>query len=449
MAYTSTSLIARARSLADLPNTTFITHDDEINSLNEAYRSGYTILTENNDDYYVTTLAYIIDAGTLTLNNIYSVDLPDDFFALRLVSYNDNGRWQNMPKFSMSQFNADFSRPMYRIQGNKLLVKQSPNIFLPNIQIQYYPKPSTLYKPKPALTYLLTQLDVSGVSNPFSYTANAGTVDETDYLVYVQAKSIKVASVKNGTTTTLLAAGAPVIGKVAYFGGFLYYISATSIYKATTDFLTLGSPTLVSGADNVTSFSLSGTCLIYNNGSAIKSLDLITGAVNTTTGITTGTTQWITMDNGATFRWIESGLIDGTIFAADYLYKHGEQILFVKGFNLFELVDDATSSLIRTDVYSPYGSGEIVAGYLGSAGKYPVTALSVDPDTVIDYPANMFWEYISYLAAIDFKMKQNADATMLVGKLVELKATLTESLDRDEYAVARINNYYGTDWNLR
>lgn len=443
MAYTSSSLIARARSLADLPNTDFISYNDEVNSLNEAYRSAYTLLTENNDDYYVNTASYVIDDSTLTLNNVYSVDLPDDFFAMRLVSYNDNGNWQNMPKFNLSQFNSKTSRPMYRIQGSKLLVKQVENIFLPNIQIQYYPRPETLYKPKPALTYLPTQLDVSVVSNPYSYTANAGTVDETDYLFYVQSKAIKVTSVKTGNTVTLLTAAAPTIGKLAYFGGYLYYISTTSIYKAPTDFDTLGVPVLVSGADNVTSFSLCGTALIYNNGALNKSLDLVTGATNISTGITSGTTQWLTMDNGATFRWIESGLINGTIFAADYLYKHGDKILFVKGFNLFELVDNATAQLIRADVYGPTSSGEIVAGYLGTASKYPVTALSVDPDTALDYPANMFWEYISYLAAIDFKMKQNADAAMLIGKLSELKNTLTESLDRDEYTVVRINNYYG------
>lgn len=443
MAYTSTSLIARARSLADLPNTDFISYYDEVNSLNEAYRSAYTLLTENNDDYYVNTASYVVDTSTLTLNNVYSVDLPDDFFAMRLVSYNDNGKWHNMPKFNLSQFNTDLGRPMYRIQGDKLLIKQVQNIFLPNIQIQYYPRPETLYKPKPTLAYLPTQLDVSAVSNPFVYLDKAGTVDETDYLFYVQSKAIKVTSVKTGVSTTLLAAGAPVIGKVAYFGGYLYYISATSIYKAPTDFDTLGVPVLVSGADSVTSFSICGTALIYNNGSAIKSIDLVTGSVNSSTGITTGTTQWITPDNGATFRWIESGLVNSTIFAADYLYLSGEKILFVKGFNLFELVDNTTAQLIRSDVYLPTSSGELSGGYLATSGKYPISALSVDPDTPLDYPANMFWEYISFLSAIDFKMKQNADASMLIGKMGELKNTLTESLDRDEYTVVRINNYYG------
>jgi hypothetical protein len=449
MVYTSSSLIARARSLADLPNTTFISYDDEVNSLNEAYRQGYTKLTENNDDYYVSTANIVLDAGTLTLNNIYSADLPEDMFTVRLVSYNDQGHWRNMAKFSLSQFNGDFSQPMYRIQGGKILVKQSPNMFLPNIQIQYYPKPEALTKPKPFLSYIPTTLDTSVILHPTSYTANAGTIDETDYLFYVQAKAIKVASVKLGSDVTLKAAGSPTIGRLAYFGGFLYWLQDTSVYKATTDFESLGTPVLVSGADVVSSMCLSGTVLMYNAGTAVKALDLVTGAVNTSTGVTAGATEWITPDYGTTFRWIEAGLINGTIFAADYLYLWGEKILFVKGFNLFELVDDATATLIRPDIYRPTGSGEISAGYLGTAGKYPVSAVGVDSDTVLDYPVNMFWEYISLLAAIDFKIKQNADPSSLMVKFGALEKTLDDSLDRDEFTVARINNYYGTDWNLR
>ena len=53
------------------------------------------------------------------------------------------------------------------------------------------------------------------------------------------------------------------------------------------------------------------------------------------------------------------------------------------------------------------------------------------------------------MAAIDFKIKQNADPSALMVKFGALEKTLDDSLDRDEFTVARINNYYGTDWNLR
>jgi len=46
----SSEIIARARSLADIANSKFITNSDEENALFEAYKDVYSKITDSSDD---------------------------------------------------------------------------------------------------------------------------------------------------------------------------------------------------------------------------------------------------------------------------------------------------------------------------------------------------------------------------------------------------------------
>ncbi len=85
----ASEIIARARSVSDLPNTNFITHTDELSSLNEAWKDIYSALVENDDDYYVTRITLSIGSGDAVAGstNEYLKALPSDALKIRYVDW--------------------------------------------------------------------------------------------------------------------------------------------------------------------------------------------------------------------------------------------------------------------------------------------------------------------------------------------------------------------------
>jgi hypothetical protein len=139
MSFTVASVLSRGLEVADLTNASSISATYQINSFNEAYRTAYELITESNDDYYVTIAAW---AG----ENV--IPLPADFFKLRAVDYDYNGVYRGMIKFSMTERNRyagvegdDSVPPMYRLQGANLYIIPEDGTY--NGRIWYYPNATT------------------------------------------------------------------------------------------------------------------------------------------------------------------------------------------------------------------------------------------------------------------------------------------------------------------
>ena len=63
-------------------------------------------------------------------------------------------------------------------------------------------------------------------------------------------------------------------------------------------------------------------------------------------------------------------------------------------------------------------------------------------DTNIDYPNNMFVQFLSYQLAIQYKAKQNQDAPGLIALYTEAESQFYDTIGRDDYNYSRINNVY-------
>lgn len=67
--------------------------------------------------------------------------------------------------------------------------------------------------------------------------------------------------------------------------------------------------------------------------------------------------------------------------------------------------------------------------------------------TLLDYPNNLFFVTLSYMLAIQFKIKQSADITALSAVYEEVKNQFFGSLNRDANQFYQINNVYrGKNW---
>lgn len=136
-----------ARSIADLPNSTIITAQDELNYLQESYLDVYTKILENNDDFYLKDFVYTVTSANQDPNNIYDylVTLPFDFYRLRFIDYQYGANWNRMDKFNPDLRNVTGTSPRYRFKDTKLWVHNSTlNTGNLVIRVSYYPVPQTL-----------------------------------------------------------------------------------------------------------------------------------------------------------------------------------------------------------------------------------------------------------------------------------------------------------------
>lgn len=138
---TTQDIIDRSRRIADLGTTKFISADDEVFYLNEAYKITYARYCSTSGDFFVNDWVHQILASEANPNGKgreWDVQLPSDFYQLRGVSYDVGSQWFPMQRVSYSQRNFPQQRPGYRLKNSKLWVL-SDNV--PNIRVDYYPVP--------------------------------------------------------------------------------------------------------------------------------------------------------------------------------------------------------------------------------------------------------------------------------------------------------------------
>ena len=64
-------------------------------------------------------------------------------------------------------------------------------------------------------------------------------------------------------------------------------------------------------------------------------------------------------------------------------------------------------------------------------------------DTLLDYPNSFFFQVMSYALAVQYKVKQNADASGLTALYNQYLSTFVRGANNDVYSPTRITNIYG------
>lgn len=147
MATTLSDLRTRARQRADQVGSTFVT-DPELNTLiNLGLTELYDMVVSAFEDYFTIST-------TLTVLSGSTAALPADFYKLRALDYNNNGRYQALREFSFNERNISQNENLfyfrgytiprrYRIMGDNLLLQpegQATGLY----RLWYAPAPTML-----------------------------------------------------------------------------------------------------------------------------------------------------------------------------------------------------------------------------------------------------------------------------------------------------------------
>ena len=477
----ASQVIARARSLSDLPQSKFISHSDELDSLNDSWRDKYQRLIDSADDYYMTTTTLTLSSTNLVAGTQYEflIALPTDFYKLRFADFYDGSAWIPMEKFPISMKDYNTGRPYYRIQGSSLwVIWGGYNQANAPIKIGYYPPPVTVTCPQSPLEYgtSYTRDLFAGVTAP-CYAPAAQT------MVYAYGATfiIKAESVTNNTVTAPVAlfTESAAVTNIVYYKGTLYWIRGGLIwYKPTGLAAAFTSPTQATTPTGVVAFYIANTNVIYyTTATEIRSCTL-TGASDALVNATANVTSVVVI--GPTIIYRTTASLVGTLVPSTTMYSSGIAKVTADGGSsarLFILDNagqtrrvtfNATTAAIVTDEVVDTHAADIgqVSWDLGQTPNTWIVPtlktennyqqlLGVDGsvDYTFSYPNNIVPEIMAYQSAIDYRSKREANPAFLMERLGKPSAPPDEpatglwerferALRRDEYSAERIRNAY-------
>jgi len=450
----ASDILQRARALADLGNTKFISHDYELHSINEAWKDIYAALLANDDDYYLTETTLTITSVHAVAGSVdeYLIDLPTDAVRVRYLDWNGTAGWIPMERFNLSMKNNQPGTPYYRLKNGKLWIigGSVPSAGL-SVRLGYYPAPATITCP----------------ADPYEFTtsyardllANVGIGGFTDYnntgIYSYSSTGLRAESIDRNTTASpvSLFTDAAAVSSVLYHKGYLYWIRQANIYRKPTDltaaFLT---PTALTSSNDVVDFQIYGDLIYFITATAVKTCSLTgSGTATLQSGLTCtrgaavlgGVVYYV---GGTTLKSVSPAatvLADVTDVTSDgtYLYVHTSSTDYkVKRLTIVAGAVSATDTL-HSDAtgMAPYQGGRLPI--LQQAAQ---TFIAIDPSVDYDfaYPNNLVPEIMAYRAAVDYKIKQSQDATKLEERLAALWERFSSMIRRDDYKPERIRNAY-------
>lgn len=439
--YTTQDIIDRAKELADLQNSDFITWAENMHLLDESYKKLYQEVINANDKYYVQTvnLSDLVIAGRAEKEVRYY--LPEDFYQLQSITV-DSGANVVLKKAtteSKSAFRYDFINDTLVLYGG---------VESRNPVISYYPVPKTLTVKAPEVQAVVEGyiLDCNGSKYLTSELTDTGTTIkvfdissnvERAYTVAIQSAIVngylghKAALLITSTEMYHLNLSTGALEDVT--GGFpakadgeVYVIDENTpshnIYRG-TNLTTAWKEDVIWTDPTRTGFELytfnpEDLSVVYmiSNNSIIECSEESYKAVDSVT-------------NQDKMEWIKGSLF----YVKDDVMKDGVSIIDYREF-------DEVYGFNKVDYNTGYGIS------LSSLDDSYVHIKSCFIDTVLDFPNNFHFTYLAYQLAIAYKAKQNADASALITRSGEEAAQFYDSMSRDTAESFRIQNVYGGNY---
>lgn len=475
--YTTNDIVVRARQLADLENSDFISWNENINLLNENWQKIYQKLIDNGDKTFIKE--FNVDVNSRT-------ELPDDFYELFSVELVPS--CFQIHRKAKSETEKSLS---YDIENNELVLFGMAS---EKVRVRYFPNPQTLtlknkttdinsnmykdddyslwdcYKNR----YLYTKYDtkntiklyssdshdfifmmedvgsfaikngVVGKKNCFAVTCYEDGINYNIYMKLPNVNTLKTVTINPLTKSCLLKSEGNV-------GAVALYNNVITLYISDKEYV-INLNNRVNTDDEIGDINidpLGMSCIKfydeYNYSIVLPVYDLITNKssyVQLDVNINDQTNDlYVTKTNP--FPNLDFGLItdvdkknylnvvDGSVCVAskEYFYINNNAIFSFDDYALIgvnEINEDNGYGITVKDVYN----------------TNHIMLHSAFIDTVLLYPNNVFFNFISILMAMSYKIKQNGDITILDAKFTEMENQYFDSLSRDVNNVVRITNVY-------
>lgn len=395
MKYTTKDIIKQACNIADMENTKLFSHNDFTNLLNQAWKQACQSLINKGCHYFYKSI--IIGGGYKVI-----VSLPDDFFQLGSITCNNI----QIPRKNGSNdgFCYDIIQDYIEIIGAT-----------DNIKLEYYTTPVFL-------TYKDFDKKWEKPSDFKSIETAAG-----DNILY-RNKDLDLVlyntKTKKSVTTTGFA-----IDEIISTPNILYVKSTfggentkrclldwqLNVIKELED-----DENIIVSSQNIFIYKRNeNTINIYaNNNMLIDSFDLLytpTGVIYTSGNVIIGwvNNKLVDLDSGKEYSAVFIKPVkDGILLDTKLLTSNGLEDTDVRCFNIYGVNEDG------------YITDDVIIDYT--------------PDTLLDFPNTLFFEYLSNIVAYLMILKTNGNTDSVTTSLSIAEYTFYDSLDNSStYKVIR------------
>ena len=425
----TSDLFRRAKQLADLEGSDFISWNEAINCINESNVNLYERLISMGDNSFVKSFK----------TKETEEELPEDFWQLKGVFLWNNGNLQTINRRADNNGTHHLS---YELRNGKLYLFGQPN----DVLVEYFPKPKKLFfKPHDvaiSLDTTLTYLDCH--KHTFLYESSYINQEEQEIetLSIIDLDNIK-------TAKDFIEIEHNTIVRAFLTENFAFIVtdSDMTIY----DLMSGYSATVTGYVPLVTE---SGKELLVDAEGVIKYFHIGNGTISTSEVKTnediTGGVFYVCDDALEDFFYMTeseikhngtdtgAGIAKHIIYSQKKCYVLGDSgLTVVDGENNIDVIDYSTGlnvGFIGIDERTGYG-------YCSKKfGSYYVSPYC--EDTPLNYPNSTYFQIISYILAIMFKSKQGADVSLLTSQLDMASQTFEETLGSDAFQFPRMGNVY-------
>ena len=421
----TSDLFKRAKQLADLEGSDFISWNEAVNCINESHVNLYEKLISMGDNSFVKSFR----------TKEQEEELPSDFWQLKGVFLWNNG---NLQTINRRADNNGVHHLSYELRNGKLYLFGNPN----DVLVEYFPKPKKLYfKPRDiAISLDTTKEYLDCHKHTFLYKDIDESENET--LSIIDLDGIK-------TAKDFMQIAHSDIVRAFITENFVFVITENDmkVYDimsgysaATTDYVPL--------------ITESGKEFIVDTEGVIKYFHIGNGSISVseikTVEDIAGGDFYVCDDNFKDFyftadgdifhndvRLESSGIPKRMIYADNKCYCLGNTGFFVIEDDIIIVLEGSTGlnvGFIGIDERTGYGY------CTKKFNSYYVCPYCEDTD--LNFPNSTYYQIISYILAIMFKSKQGADVSLLNAQLEMASQTFEETLGSDAYQFPRMGNVY-------
>lgn len=471
--YNASDVIKKAKQLADLENSDFISWNESITLLNDAYQNVYQkSINKGNNDF-----VRVIQTSEKCIS------LPRDFYQLKALTLKQD-RF-NTPIMRRPQ-NGSFDDLSYDIYNNTLLVNGYSS---GTIILEYYPTPLTLTLPSEDVVLDLPIGSDETLVGAYKNIYFVRRQDKEDplkplydkyYIVAINrdtGEEVKVATQHEHVNEYSISENILFsIGDYVLFTGIYHDYTNTSSGPVEEDWPCILRLNVVDfsvevenrkNKDGYRSFGFAfyddTECTIgaepYHDKYIITSATIYGKHYDLRANnmIVPKLAPFITIlskDMKHTF-CIESQYlnkyVDGKEITGSVMHIMGDSVYLQKYANtnyctLLDLNTKNETGLVapsRKPIWGTVGFNKQTGyGYYYRVGKNKIVIHSFLDDTELNFPNNMYFNYLAYSLALSFKVKQGSDISAFMPLLENAENAFYDSLPKDDWSFTRITNVY-------
>lgn len=468
MIYFASDIIKKAELASDLQNSDFLSWYEKTTLLNDAYISLYQKLVNSGDQSFVKR----ITIGERT-------KLPCDFWQLKNV-YIENGSG-TIQVVSRRAPSGSFNSLSYELINNEIRVYGAA---AGNIIMEYFIKPKDLtFKPEIDEIETRHAYFISGYGD-YILTADAPASSFEIYIENIKTGNVHSTSIFIGDIATYSTVSGRTQRKIVCGkNGFAYKHSGstdTSVHFYGWDGEEKNTPESADNGSILIRFD-NGNVGFMNTSEPHKG-NLIEGTVGSKYSsvpsalvdlfLRSGNIKYIAFDSKRNIYYDLSYGITGYKLSDDggvngYLvYYRGNQLefenIYIVGDTLYATFPDYVAKMdLRTLTDNNVDEKDkieltIENGIRGFTGLdyntgYGYIAVDLDgtfyrvpfvEDSKLDFPNSFYYQLLSLMLAVEFKIKQGADPTLLSQQLSSYWSTFYDTLSKDVCDYPRIKNFY-------